>query len=227
VSSAPGQPSADAPPAGTPPSAPAPEPEESKGRSWLIWLSTACLAGALVLIVVAVIAIARRDHEGPGRTAAPATTIAPLAGKADPAPHGFRAVEVSIVDAVGKQASWCLMLADTTARQDQGLMWVTDRHLAGYDGMLFAFATENSTSFWMRNTPQELGIAFFDGDGKFVSATRMYPCGDRADCPQYPAAAPYRYAIEVPAGNLGRLGIGVGSRLVIPSGGADACSRAP
>ena len=39
------------------------------------------------------------------------------------------------------------------------------------------------------------------------------PCGDRADCQIYGAAAPYRYALEVPKGQLASLGIGPGSIL--------------
>ena len=53
----------------------------------------------------------------------------------------------------------------------------------------------------------------FDGDGKFVSATDMDPCLGRDDCPLYPAARPYRYALEVRRGGLAGLGIGPGSWL--------------
>jgi uncharacterized protein len=66
----------------------------------------------------------------------------------------------------------------------------------------------------MLDTPLPLSIAFFDAGGQFVSATDMEPCPGQAGCPTYPAARPYRVAIEVPKGALPGLGIGPGARLV-------------
>ena len=59
--------------------------------------------------------------------------------------------------------------------------------------------------------------AWLDTAGRFVSSTDMEPCLDKPDCPTYSAAAPYRYALEVPKGGLGALSIGDGS--VISVGG--------
>jgi uncharacterized membrane protein (UPF0127 family) len=109
----------------------------------------------------------------------------------------------------------CALLADTTARQELGLMNRTD--MGGYDGMIFAFGSDTTVSFYMKDTPLPLSIAFFDGNGQFVSTTDMPPCLDQATCPLYNAARPYRYALEVPQGALPRLGIAAGTRLV--SGG--------
>jgi uncharacterized membrane protein (UPF0127 family) len=66
-------------------------------------------------------------------------------------------------------------------------------------------------SFYMRNTPMPLSIAFLDGGGGVVSTADMTPCDDVAGCPLYHAAAPYRAAIEVPIGGLAALGIETGS----------------
>jgi uncharacterized membrane protein (UPF0127 family) len=60
-----------------------------------------------------------------------------------------------------------------------------------------------------------LSIAWFDGAGRFVSSADMAP--EQVE-PSYFAAAPYRYAFEVPQGKLGAAGIGAGSSLVV--GGA-------
>lgn len=73
--------------------------------------------------------------------------------------------------------------------------------------MLFAFDRDTSGGFWMRNTPMPLSIAFFAADGALVSTAAMAPCGDRADCPSYAAAGAYRYALEVPRGDLDGLGV--------------------
>ena len=85
--------------------------------------------------------------------------------------------------------------------------------LAGHDGMLFRLQADTTVTFYMKDTPLPLSIAWFDGNGEFVSATDMDPCLGRDDCPLYPAARPYRYALEVRRGGLAGLGIGPGSWL--------------
>lgn len=106
----------------------------------------------------------------------------------------------------------CALLADTIARQELGLMNRTD--LGGYDGMIFQFPSDTSVSFYMKDTPLPLSIAFFDANGQFVSTTDMPPCIDQSSCPLYNAGRSYRYAIEVPQGALPRLGVAPGARLV-------------
>jgi uncharacterized membrane protein (UPF0127 family) len=105
----------------------------------------------------------------------------------------------------------CALLAATEAQRAQGLMRVTD--LKGYPGMLFRYSEDSTGGYWMRNTPMPLSIAWFAADGTFVSSADMAPCEDRADCPIYGAAAPYRYALEVPQGDLAALRIGPGAKL--------------
>jgi hypothetical protein len=46
----------------------------------------------------------------------------------------------------------------------------------------------------------------------------MAPCDDVEGCTVYAPAGPYRYALEVPQGQLAALGVGPGSRLAV--GGA-------
>jgi len=108
-------------------------------------------------------------------------------------------------------AARCALLAETAAQQGLGLMNRAD--LAGYDGMLFKFASDTNASFYMKDTPLPLSIAFFDGSGQFVSTADMAPCIHQATCPTFSAARPYRWALEVPQGALPRLAIGPGTRL--------------
>jgi uncharacterized membrane protein (UPF0127 family) len=104
----------------------------------------------------------------------------------------------------------CALLAATEAQQNRGLMNVRD--LKGYDGMVFQFASDTTVGFYMKDTPMPLSIAWFDGRGQFVSSADMAPA---RETPTYYAAAPYRYAFEVPQGKLGPAGIGAGSTLVL------------
>jgi uncharacterized membrane protein (UPF0127 family) len=121
---------------------------------------------------------------------------------------GFRIEGGSAAQAA---AARCALLAETTAQQELGLMNRTD--VGGYDGMLFKFATDTTVSFYMKDTPLPLSIAFFDGSGAFVSTADMAPCIHQATCPTFSAARPYRWALEVPEGALPRLAIGPGTRL--------------
>ena len=133
---------------------------------------------------------------------------------------GFGEVAIRVIEGAGLVAEWCLMLADTPELRGRGLMEVTDTTLGGYDGMIFRFEGRTTSSFYMLRTRIPLSIAFYDGP-TFVSATDMVPCPDDDDsppCPRYPAAGPYTDAIEVPAGNLERLGLGAGATLEV--GGA-------
>jgi uncharacterized membrane protein (UPF0127 family) len=129
-------------------------------------------------------------------------------------PVGFSRASATIVRSDGTAHSLCLLLAETAAQRQRGLMGVTDPGLGGCDGMVFRFPRDTMTPFWMRNTPLPLSIAYFDSRGRLVSTAEMSPCGDRANCPGYPPSAPYRYAVEVPQGRLPELGITSGSRLV-------------
>jgi uncharacterized membrane protein (UPF0127 family) len=122
---------------------------------------------------------------------------------------GFR-IEGPNADAAALR---CALLAETPEQHSRGLMGRRD--LAGYDGMVFDFKAEYSGQFYMKDTPLPLSIAWFDGTGRFVSATDMAPCLNRPECPLYSAVRPYRYALEVAQGGLPALGIGPGSRLVL------------
>ncbi len=115
-----------------------------------------------------------------------------------------------------RPAEYCGLLAETGAQVARGLMGRRD--LAGYDGMVFRFATDQRGGFYMRNVPIPLTVAWFDASGRFISARDMEPCPDQEGCPTYGAARPYRLALEVPAGGLGRLGVASGSVLEVGGG---------
>jgi uncharacterized membrane protein (UPF0127 family) len=134
---------------------------------------------------------------------------------------GFDEVAFIVTAANGTMAEWCALLAASDGQRAQGLM--DQRDLRGYDGMIFQYDAPTEGAFWMRNTRIPLAVAFFDADGRYVSAQGMEPCPDEvddADCPTYPAEAPFTTAIEVPRGGLGALGIGDGAVLEI---GASPC----
>jgi len=115
---------------------------------------------------------------------------------------GFGEIEVRIIEGPdGKPIVLCVLVAETPAQRQRGLMEVTD--LGGYDGMLFRFPADSDGGFWMKDTVLPLSIAYLDADGAVVSTADMDPCPPgTARCPSYPADGPYRMALEVEQGGL-------------------------
>jgi uncharacterized membrane protein (UPF0127 family) len=157
------------------------------------------------------------------RSASPTTTAAPPPPPRPPPPPaparrplpGFGEVAFRTTAADGRTFDGFALLADDGPSRSQGLMEQTD--LRGYDAMVFRFESPSRGEFYMRNTRIPLSIAFFDAAGRFVSSADMEPCPDEVrECPTYGAARPYLHAIEVPAGELGRMGIGPGAVLSFP-----------
>lgn len=155
---------------------------------------TAALAGILALLVVT------RPFAAsvPRSTASPTTRSAPVT--VAPVPSALRSLERATVIVAGRRLS--VAVATTEREQTAGLQGVTD--LGPLDGMLFTFPSPTDTRFWMKDTPIPLDIAFFDAAGRLVTSLTMPVCA--ADpCPTYAAAGPYVWALETPAGHLGRL----------------------
>ena len=127
----------------------------------------------------------------------------------------FGEVQFVITDTNGSLHEFCALLADTEALREQGLMG--QRDLGGYDAMLFSWAGDTNSQFWMRTVPITLAIAWFDASGRHVGQAEMAPCGDSDACPRYGASASYRWGMETLAGGLQPLGVKPG--VVLSVGG--------
>jgi len=100
-------------------------------------------------------------------------------------------------------------IADAPDERARGLMGVTS--LPPDEGMAFVYAAPTQETFWMKDTPIPLSIAFIDGD-RVVAIREMVPCtGDT--CPTYDARAPYTYAVEANRGWFAEHGITEGDRV--------------
>ncbi len=95
-------------------------------------------------------------------------------------------------------------IARTGGERSRGLTGIDDLGLL--DGMLFVWDRDSTSIFWMLDTLIPLDIAWFDHVGTFVSSTTMTPCEPETQCRWYAADGPYRFALEVPAGELFRFG---------------------
>ena len=133
-------------------------------------------------------------------------------GPADRVPlDGFGEVAIAITNPDGSVKGWCVLLAETEEQRQQGLMEVTD--FGGYEGMLFVWNVDSASSFYMRNTPTPLSIAWVDAEGELVSTVDMEPCADVDTCPLYASEGNYRFALEVPKGKLGSVGLTEGATM--------------
>lgn len=196
----------------------------SPGRAWpgdraarLRWLK----AAAWTVLVLGVVAfLVQGANRPPDPSFAPAGKAGAPGGEASGRRplEGFGEVAFRIASPGGAAADWCALLAADRQSVTTGLM--DQRDLRGYEAMVFRYPRPVTGTFYMRDTLIPLSIAFFDAGGRFVSAADMEPCPDEiAECPQYPAEAPYTHAIEVAQGSLASLGIGPASVLSFPAGG--------
>ena len=120
----------------------------------------------------------------------------------------FEQVRVTIRGADGEVRTPCMLLARTEELRAQGLMHVRAGGLDPFAGMVFAFDQDVTGSFTMADTVMPLSVVFLDPSGRVVSSQAMTPCpAGTTTCPTYPAAGPYRTAIEVPAGQATVLGL--------------------
>ena len=93
------------------------------------------------------------------------------------------------------------------------------RTFDGADAMLFAWPVEQDPAavrFVMDGVTMPLDVAFFDGTGRWLGTTRMEPC-TVTPCPRFAAPAPFRWALEAPAGGF-LVELSSGARLEVGSG---------
>jgi len=98
-------------------------------------------------------------------------------------------------------------IANTPESREHGLM--QRDHLCANCGMLFVFKKADRYSFWMKDTPLPLSIAFIAADGAIINIAEM----------QANTTAPHSakedalYALEMPSGWFARNGIQPGHRV--------------
>lgn len=119
-----------------------------------------------------------------------------------------RTVTVAGARAAHRFTVW---VADTPARQRQGLMFVRD--LAADRGMLFVNERARPSSFWMKNTFIPLDILFFDERGKLVTIFANTP---PLSLDPVGPDEPIRWILELRGGEAAKRGLRAGDRLTFP-----------
>ncbi len=99
---------------------------------------------------------------------------------------------------VGKQ-NFTVEIANTDLKRQKGLM--NREKLESGTGMLFIFDTEDTHTFWMKNTLIPLDIAWISSDNQVVDIQTMTPC-EKDPCALYKSKAPAQFVLEVNQGEL-------------------------
>jgi uncharacterized protein len=111
------------------------------------------------------------------------------------------------------RARLTLETATTPQEEERGLMSRTT--LAPHTGMLFVFSSDQTVTFWMKDTLVPLDMIFVAADGTvreiFAHVPTVSPETPDAKIPRETARA--RYVIELPAGEAASDGIVAGTQL--------------
>lgn len=113
------------------------------------------------------------------------------------------------VTIVTNNTSWNVQYANTPERHQQGLMFRDN--LCEHCGMLFDFKQEGVRTFWMKNTPIDLDIAFINAKGTITSIKPLTAYDEVLVF----SNRPVRYAWEMHRGWFSRQGLSVGSNITL------------
>ena len=125
--------------------------------------------------------------------------------------HAADVSQISIDRSSGSRLTLQAEIADEPSERSQGLMFRED--FGPGDAMLFVYDRPQQLIFWMKNTPRSLDIIYFDSDGYFINVHEATTPFSLQSLRSHRAA---QFALEVSAGEAAKLGIGQGSRLVLP-----------
>lgn len=113
-----------------------------------------------------------------------------------------------------------LWVMDDAAKQEEGMMFLTDSEVKPDEGMLFAFPTVQPktreggqpSGFWMRNTLIPLDIVYLSPEDKVIRIAQ----GKVQNDTNLPAGADYKNVIELKGGTAAKYGLKPGDTVAIP-----------
>ena len=117
--------------------------------------------------------------------------------------------DVKIIRQDGNEFIVKAEIAEKTEDRNHGYM--ERKNIPDGTGMLFVFEKDQILSFWMKNTPHPLSIAYIDSNGIIRDIFDMQPFSLETIASTTKA----RYALEVPQGWFAKEGIEVGDSLKI------------
>ena len=122
----------------------------------------------------------------------------------------MKKTDLVIVRGDGTTEKLSVELAITPEEQAHGFM--ERKKIPAGTGMLFVFQYDQRASFWMKNTPTPLSIAYIDSTGTIRDIFNMKPFSLEA----INSTVSVRYALEVPQGWFAENNITPGDKIQIP-----------
>ena len=113
-------------------------------------------------------------------------------------------IDITITRADGTTQTVKAEVAEKEEDRNHGFM--ERKTIPDGTGMLFVFEKEQILSFWMKNTPHPLSIAYIDSRGKIRNIYDMTPFS----LTPIKSTSSVRYALEVPQGWFEKENINVG-----------------
>ena len=114
------------------------------------------------------------------------------------------------IERTGGRDKFRIWIADTGARQEQGLMWIRD--LPPDYGMVFPLLPPRLMYMWMKNTYLPLDMLFYDSQGRITHIEeRTTPLSEDIIESRGVVAG----VVELLGGEVARRGIKLGDRVVV------------
>lgn len=118
------------------------------------------------------------------------------------------------IERTGGRDSFSVWVADTSARQEQGLMWV--REMPRDQGMVFPLIPPRVMYMWMKNTYLPLDMLFYDYQGRITHIEEnTTPMSEHI----IESGGVVAGVVELLGGEVARRGIKRGDRVVVKLGG--------
>ena len=118
--------------------------------------------------------------------------------------------DIKIIRQDGKEFIVNAEIAEKAEDRNHGFM--ERKTIPDGTGMLFVFDRDQILSFWMKNTPHPLSIAYIDSKGKIRDIFDMTPYSTASIL----STVSVRYALEVPQGWYKINGITPGDTVILP-----------
>ena len=118
--------------------------------------------------------------------------------------------DIQIVRQDGTKFTVSAEIAEKAEDRNHGFM--ERKNIPDGTGMLFVFENDQILSFWMKNTPHPLSIAYIDSKGRIRNIFDMTPYS----LASIVSTVSVRYALEVPQGWYKKNGITEGDVVLLP-----------